>query len=865
MLAADDLVSPAPISSRCARSVARGLASGLLGTLLALWSHNARAATTLSADIAPQPVADALAEFAHQTRLQFIYVSKIVKARQSKGAHAGLVPAEALPSLLEGTGLSFQFLNERTVRIFETAATASAPSNAAGAPKPGSGNRAPWSERGDEEIIVTGLHSVDDPRIAEDVQRIAASVSMVSGDRLEAQKLGQLSDYAAYLPGLNLDLGGVPGFIDVQLRGIVTFNDTASLIYYIDDTPIGPIGMPAGAPDLIPYDLERLEVQRGPQGTLGGAGSETGLIRYVLREPSLSGFEAHVGVDASATHYAAKSGSSFQAMANVPIISDVLAVRVSGYDSYTPGFIDNAYSGAKDVNVQRRHGGRITALWRPAESLAVKVTALWNRIDADSSDLVISTGAATAVDAGDANIYKVSKSWGQYTQDYAFLPSYQADHTLYAATLHWNPGSIDIFSTTSWSRYQRHIVADTSGNTGSSFPDLSGGTIPAGLANQQNDTDLEKFSDELRISSPQGGRIEWLLGGFYTYEGVTDRLGEYAFDNGYQPIAFFAPAIWFQVVPSTFRKLALFGDLTWRASDRFDLTGGIRFDHNDQSFSAIVDGSTITVPESLSGQYSEGVTTWATTARYHFTPDVMLYGHVATGSQPGSTNGPGYPPVKAERLINYEMGLKSEFLDRRGMINLTVFYIDWRDIQLSTHDFVNGFSWVNGGTAVSQGAELASSWSPVHALRFGYNAAYTQAELTELDPDVQYYMTGYQLPQVPRWSMSFTADYDWALMDLWHAHLGGACRWTGPLWTYVVQSRSHDGVPTAELPGYSLLDLNASIAKGPLALRAYARNLADIRASRHGHLSVDPSGTIANTDDYMVLPRTIGIGIDYSF
>ena len=108
-------------------------------------------------------------------------------------------------------------------------------------------------------------------------------------------------------------------------------------------------------------------MQRGPQGTLGGQDSETGVIRYVLNEPNLSGFEARAGADVSTMRHASQPGSSFQGMVNVPIIDDVLAVRASGYDTYIPGFIDNAYNGTQDVNVQRRYGGRITALWRPAE------------------------------------------------------------------------------------------------------------------------------------------------------------------------------------------------------------------------------------------------------------------------------------------------------------------------------------------------------------------------------------------------------------------------------------------------------------------------------------------------------------------
>ena len=536
----------------------------------------------------------------------------------------GYVPAEALPTLLEGTGLGFEFLNERTVRIFETT-DPPADAHRRRAPRRRSNPAVP-AQRGSayqmKRLLCVGSRSADEQKIAEDVQNTAASVSIVGGERLEAQKLEQLADYAAYLPGLSMDTGGNPSFDSVLLRGIYPLTNVSAVTFYIDDSPMGTSGgLLRHGPLPISYRTiwSRLEVQRGPQGTLGGASDESGVIRYVLNEPNVSQFEARAGADVSTTHYASKPGTSLQAMVNVPIIQDALALRVSAYDTYTPGFIDNVYSGAKDVNVIRRYGGRIAMLWRPTESLSVKLSALCNRINAESDSLVVSTGAATAVVDGDANIYKVKKSWGEFKQDWAFLPAYQTPINLYSATVHWNPGSLDVLSATSWSHDGRHQTSDTTQGTGSSFPDLSGGTIPAGLSKTQQDTDLEKFSEDLHISSPQGRRIEWLLGGFYTQERVTDHFAEYAFDTSYQPLAFFAPALFFQVVPSTFSQRAVFGDLTWRVTDHIDVTGGIRYDHNDFSFSEIHGGSTA-APGTSSGQYSEGVTTWAASAQYRFTP-----------------------------------------------------------------------------------------------------------------------------------------------------------------------------------------------------------------------------------------------------
>ena len=156
--------------------------------------------------------------------------------------------------------------------------------------------------------------------------------------------------------------------------------------------------------------------------------------------------------------------------------------------------------------------------------------------------------------------------------------------------------------------------------------------------------------------------------------------------------------------------------------------------------------------------------------------------------------------------------------------------MDWKDVQINIPN--GGVNYTaNAGSAVSQGVELESSYTPRAGLTVGYNVAYTQAEFTRVLPGAQYILTGYQLPNTPKWSMSLTVDFAWALTSDWQAHAGGGFRWIDQEWSLVVQSRSLGGGPTYELPSYSAIDLNAAVAKGRLTLRAFVRNLTDIRAS----------------------------------
>jgi hypothetical protein len=173
----------------------------------------------------------------------------------------------------------------------------------------------------------------------------------------------------------------------------------------------------------------------------------------------------------------------------------------------------------------------------------------------------------------------------------------------------------------------------------------------------------------------------------------------------------------------------------------------------------------------------------------------------------------------------------------------------------------------NGEYATSKGLELTSSYASSHGLRLTYNAAYTRAAFDSVIPATDVNLTGYQLYSVPTWSMSGSAEYGWDLEDLWHASVGGGARWVG--WQYdsnPVQSRSLGGYPAVILPGYSVIDVHGSVARGPFTARLFVRNLADKRAYLNGVPIVDvltPPNPVQILYK-LVQPRTIGIGLDYT-
>ena len=840
----------------------------LLGMLMSGWSGTARSEAVLSAPIGSQPLAKALVEFAHQTGLQLLYESKLAAQRQSHEVPAGLSATDALKQLLQGTGLNFQFLNPKTVRIYEPAAVAPAQSSPAEVPKP---RAEPPVHRLDTlaDILVTGTRRDEHLSDLEDVQMIPASVSVVSGASLEAQNAVQLSDYAANVPGLNVIGGGMPGASGVAIRSVSPLVLATSVAFYLDDVPIGSSGRwgYAGgtALDLLPYDLERLEVQRGPQGTFGGAGAEIGSIKYVLNPPDASRFEARVGADVNTIRGAAEPGESVRAMVNAPIIDGLFAVRATAYDSYTPGYIDNAYSGATGINVLRQYGGRIAALWRPAESLSLTVTAFYNLIEQASQSEVLSPSVVNVPGSGDAYIVSGAGSYGDLVDSLAFLSPFRKSLESYSATLRWNPGFAEIKSVTGWSRNHEHYVEDYTPIDGSYFPVLNS-AVPAGLARLVEDVYLDKLTEELRIASPSGQRLDWVSGAFYTRERLDQLWVENAFDDSYQPIAAFAPHLSALSRPSAFNELAVFGDVTWEFSDPFEVAAGIRIAHDTQDYNNVLAGTL--GQQDFAGQESDTVATWMTSARYRIVPTVMFYARVATGSQPNSLLVPQSAISGAqngETTTNYEIGVKSEFLERRALMDLTLFHLNRQRMLAIIYESGVFHAAADGGNATAQGLELTSSYTPLRGLRFGYNAAYTQCAYTEINPAAQYQLTGYQLENVPKWDMSITVNYDWTLPNLWHAHAGGDFRSIGQEWAAYVQSRSLGGYPTTELPSYTVLNLNAAVARGPLSLKFFARNLADKRAYLNSDVIVNDYNTAVQIEHYVLQPRTLGVGFDYVF
>jgi iron complex outermembrane receptor protein len=273
----------------------------------------------------------------------------------------------------------------------------------------------------------------------------------------------------------------------------------------------------------------------------------------------------------------------------------------------------------------------------------------------------------------------------------------------------------------------------------------------------------------------------------------------------------------------------------------------------------------VTVP----GQSSEGVVTFSVSPSYHVTKDTMLYGRVASGYQPGGPNivlpGANVPSqFNSSQLVDYQLGVKSTFLDGRATADFSAFYIDWSKIQVSVQ--VGPESAIeNAGAARSAGFDFHGTYSPIRGLVLGGSLAYANAVLTSPVPS-QGTVSGARLPEVPLWSGSLTAEYSLPLTDAWLGFVGGGYRYTGSTFSDV-GGQTFEGTPAGyPVAAYSVVDLHVGVSSDDLTISLFAKNLTDERAylSPSNYFN-DAFGAPIDIRAPVLQPRTVGISVDKSF
>ncbi|HEY0686594.1 MAG TPA: TonB-dependent receptor [Steroidobacter sp.] len=716
---------------------------------------------------------------------------------------------------------------------------------------------------------VTNVHAAESDTIAEIIVTaqkrsealidVPLSISVVGGDLLERQQATNFQDYLKLVPGVQLNQS-TPGNGRLVMRGVNTGSVAATVAVYVDETPFGSsTGLVNGgvlAGDFDAFDMQRIEVLRGPQGTLYGANSLAGVLKFATNAPQTDGFETRVRFGAESVEDG-DMGYSGAGMINVPL-SGSFAIRATGYYRELPGFIDSIGTAgsdiAKDINDAESSGGRVSALYRPSDAFSLRLTAIMQNIRTDASSTV------------ESDPDTLETLYSRFTQS-QFVPEYRdVDYRIYNALLDVDLGFATLTSSSSFNKLDSPFREDLT----TLYSSLIEGFVGPNEFQQLQTTKYDKFTQELRLASPTGDTFDWLAGAYYTSEegDILQHL-EALVPGTMTPIAG-QPQLGDLSLHSEYEEIAVFASGTIHFGDRFDLTLGARYSENDQtakqdSIGLLAGGpSGVSYPEARS---TEEVFTYSVSPKFKISDNVSLYARVASGFRPGGPNvlPPGVPDVvplsyESDSLTSYEVGFKSESASRAYSVDVSVFHIDWEDIQLFTQVDIFGVN-VNGGGATSDGLEATVTARPTDSLRLSLNAAYTDAELDDDTGDLVGGMKGDQLPFTPEFSVGANVDYEWAIGADSTAYVGASLRYlSDQTASFDADFRELNG-RQREIPSYEVLDLRTGVLLGRYSIELYAKNVTDSDGlTSTGTLGTYPNGAIGAG---VIRPRTVGLSFGF--
>ena len=652
-------------------------------------------------------------------------------------------------------------------------------------------------------------------------------------------------------PGLDLKTGGGPGMGSVTIRGVSTGDATIATVgMYVDDVPFGSstayaIGS-GTALDMGLLDLSRVEILRGPQGTIYGASTMGGLIKYVTNEPDTTHFSGRAMVG-GATVKSGSANNTLSAVLNVPIQENVSGFRVAAYREHAGGFVDAVGDAAgSDVNTGNTVGGRLAFVANPMSNLQFKLSATYQDIKRESQDTV-DYDAATGSPVNGALVSKL-----------AVREPYQIKTGVMGLEIDWDLGWARLDSITSGQK------SDTTRRLDATYvygPLLAGFGLDVDRVPIDYNVTVRKQAQELRLTSPRGV-FEWLAGYFYTHEKSTnDQLVTSRFTG-----AATGPTLATVALPAEYTENALFGDVTWNPSRELSLTGGIRSARNKQSFSQISDGPLAGGSTNIHGDSDETTQTYLATARYALTPTSNVYARAASGYRPGGPNAvvkdpatgqPLAPPTfNSDSLWSYEVGYKADLMQRTLSVEAALYDIKWKDLQQATA--VNGFGViVNAGRAKVDGAEVALRYRPGSQWSLDAAYSYIDAKLTEDAPGLGH--SGARLPNSAKNSATAGATYFFEGGG-YHFNAGADLRYVGE------RNAGFDGsstLPNYKLPDYTLFDLRAAADFRVVQVAFYVRNVADKRAQLGAATNFVPLGGYVQVNPAQ--PRTVGLSVSGTF
>ena len=716
------------------------------------------------------------------------------------------------------------------------------------------------------EIVVSATRRGD-----VSVQNTPLAITAFSGATLEKQGVTSLQDLSKVDPSLSIQSYGAAQ-TKVVIRGIES-NVGATSGIYLDETPlVGALGgniLGDGKPGLRLYDLDHVEVLKGPQGTLFGSSSMSGTLRVITNKPDVEAFGGHISVGAATV----KDGNDYydgNATLNVPIVKDKLGVRITGWSESGGGFIDQTVNGALHENSNDSHvkGGRIVALFKPTEKLTVTATATHQEIDVDGTQAW-------------------QTSQGPYKNVSPSIEFYRDNYNLYNVTGDYDLGFGTVTASTSYTN-QRVVNPKDSTPTAHNFG-LTGTTLFVPTA------EFHDFVSEVRFSSKFDGPFQLVTGAYYensqslyeTNSIVANSTGE-ALCYTYSECT--AKGLrnpgrgnsLYEFGTDTKRSVgqyAIYAQGDYKITDTLTATVGLRYFKADihdiitnlqTVFPDFIFGNITTPSITGDSRGSNDKPSYNVALLWKATPDISVYARAASGFRIGGVNtatslaqqaGVVFPGTyNPDSLWNYEAGVKSYWLDRRLFIDAAYYHIDWNGQQLSA-EAPGAFAYtINAGKTQVDGVEVNTTFKPIAGLSITSSVNYVAAKLaSDLPADVisagTFGFSGDRVPLTPKWAMSLQGEYEHELTSGFSGYVQGGVNYRGGSHT----SFNDQNVFNTKLPAYYLISGKLGVRKDAWDLSLFGDNLTNKAAYL---------GVVESIDGIRVFsprPRTIGVRISSTF
>ncbi len=713
-----------------------------------------------------------------------------------------------------------------------------------------------------EEVVVTAS------RREQSLQDVPAAIVAADPGMFKDAGLATINDVVAYSPGFNSVSNGQRGNGNITARGVGQQGSTSVVAIYVDDVPMTSNSAFSSGGDLF-FDgllgsLERVELIKGPQGTLWGATAIGGAIRYITKKPAMDEVRGEVSTNVSRIDGGGVS-KVYSGHISTPLKTDELGFTISGFFDDGAGFTDvvDPATGNRvrdNADDSETYGVSADLLFQPNDDLSIRLRGMTQKQKFNALSVV-----DLAANSQAPYFSELKPLYSSLSNDDAFSTQ-KSKYRYYSGTLEYDMAWATLTSTTSFVKYSKQTVEDLTASFAGLVDFLEGN--PPGTTTAiplLSDIGSDKFVQEIRLTSENSEDIEWLVGLIYADEETHSTQ-----DTKVIPTNFDLFSISF---PSDYKETAIFGNVTYYVTSNFDIGFGLRFSDNQTALKVESSGALIG-PGNPAETVKDKVSSYLLTGRYRLNEDLSFYARAASGYRPASANIPVINPstganlapteVKQDNLWSYELGLKGESKENMLSYELSAWLIEWDYFQSGIS--LNGVAVLGNAEhgVTAKGLEGSLTVSPIDNLLITSTFTYTDSTLDEDEPGL-FADAGDTLPRISDWTATTTARYEFSVTGDIAGHVGFGARYVGDQVSAFDNGNPANPQVQINIDNHILFDFFMGFASSSVSLDIYATNLlnSDDFSSVSG--AIIPGTTFATGQGVPVRPRTVGMVLSYDF